>query len=448
MFSNKVGIKIEPNTRLGAVATAFDGKRSAHALLRYKDGVLYTKPLSKTAFLAALGHKPSREKLREQSDAAMKQLARMVDARWGEGAAARIGLDSWGLQADGSVRVLSGHTMADLNMHAIAADALQALGCMENASVADRDAALQTIKGYMNDALSVDPDIGKAARAGAFRFALLQHYQRLAEGSDVGARLPRNPEQRAQQDTRALLASVRYPDLNADTLSLAQKALSAKGNCDPETLFEVELLGKLAKADPLQARALLRQELATEVKGISNVATAFRGNSAIALVMSARALSDEMKALVNQMSATMAPSEMREHIAGLDKKDPSHKNQLAQLVQAPLTQALQQVPPERLPLAFCQDVRLGLEVIEQAALQPGIDKEKLKTAWFANAFALRLLSPVIATQGQDPASGHNDPASVALSVGVQKLVNDPALNADYLAYMQAVAARGHTAAAA
>jgi hypothetical protein len=170
MFSNKVGIKIEPQTRLGAVATAFKGERSAQAFLRYKDGVLYTKPLSKTAFLAALGHKPSREKIKTQAADAMKALACMVDARWGEGTAARIGLDTFGLQADGSVRVLSGRSVADLNTHAIAADALQTLGCMKNASVADRDAALQTIKGYMNEALDVDPDIGKAARQGVFRY--------------------------------------------------------------------------------------------------------------------------------------------------------------------------------------------------------------------------------------------------------------------------------------
>jgi len=501
MFSNKVTIGINSLTRTGS----FDGKLSARSFLRYKNGVLYTKLLSKTTFLAALGHKRSRVEIQKQASDAMTQLSAMVDAHWGEGTAARIGLDTFGQQG-ATVRVLSGRTVGDLSVHAAAAAELHALGGLyENAADADRDAALrnlkdhinasvasnnfqvksaanhgavlyaieqtmraaagtalddlglreqttaadreatiQTIQGFMTEALKSAPgvQIEDAARQGAFRYALLQHYKTHQAPKKNNGTYQRDPGEFAKSATNRLLTSKRYKALDQTTLLLAQRTFGLKGNCDPEMMHTVEMTETLATASIKEAQNLLQEQLRIEVENTSKVGDAFRSNSAISAVMVERSRSPDMTAVTTAMIDALMSSELKDAVKRLDKQDQNHKNQLAEQVGQRLPEVLRQVPPERLPLKFCQDVQLGLNAIEAANVQANVDKEQLKSAWFANAFALRLLCPPLKIYGQNPDADTDAATSTAVSAGLQKLVNSPALNSAYLAYMNAVAERG------
>jgi hypothetical protein len=148
-IKNKVEVPRGDPKRLGDMATPFQHHAVAEKYLRYKNGKLYSKLFSPTEFLARLGDKPSREALRHQSKAALGELARRVDNLYGAGTAERIGLTQ-------DHAALTSRTLNDLDYHAAAAAALHQLGVCHDASVAERDQAVQALKTRMRNAVADD----------------------------------------------------------------------------------------------------------------------------------------------------------------------------------------------------------------------------------------------------------------------------------------------------
>lgn len=141
---NKVDVKVDDKTSLTDLAKPFKHHVVQGKYLRYKNGKLYSKQFSPTEFLARIGDKPSIRTIREQSQAAMSELAKRVDGQYGAGTADRIGLMRSGL-------ALTSRTLEDLDYHAAAAAALHELGVCHDASVQDRDTAIQVLKLKMRE---------------------------------------------------------------------------------------------------------------------------------------------------------------------------------------------------------------------------------------------------------------------------------------------------------
>lgn len=160
-IKNKVEVDPTKAHRLGDLAKPFKHHAVAGKYLRYKPapngkgGKLYSKAFSTTELLARLGDKPSRAALKQQSQAAMAELAKHVDRLSGvPGTAERIGLTS-------DHAALTSRHLDDLDYHAAAAVAMHELGVCHDASAAQRDPEVQALKARMRAA--VKADAGKGA---------------------------------------------------------------------------------------------------------------------------------------------------------------------------------------------------------------------------------------------------------------------------------------------
>lgn len=143
---NRVDVPRSDARRLADMATPFQHHVVAGKYLRFKDGKLYSKLYSPTEFLARLGDKPSRQAIRQQVRAAQADMARRVDKRYGPGTAERIGLTP-------DSEPLTSRDFADLDHRAAAAAALHEIGVCHDASIAERDKAIQSLERHMRDAV-------------------------------------------------------------------------------------------------------------------------------------------------------------------------------------------------------------------------------------------------------------------------------------------------------
>ncbi|MBX3611141.1 MAG: hypothetical protein KF871_14715 [Hydrogenophaga sp.] len=89
----------------------------ANGLLKFKDGVLYSKPGSADDVATRFGNRPAAERQRDKTDAARQRLCEAIDHDFGAGTAARIGLDA-------EDRVLRGSDLSQALCEGAAAQAL------------------------------------------------------------------------------------------------------------------------------------------------------------------------------------------------------------------------------------------------------------------------------------------------------------------------------------